>query len=646
MAQIDQRQMLPMGAVLDRRYRIIKYLASGGFGNTYVAEDMRLGGQVAVKEFFMRGTNHRSTDGTTVEVSNDTNTPVFNTQLKKFQREARRIFELRNDHIIHVSDLFDANGTSYYIMDLVKGTSLAEQTRQQPLSEQDARDVILQVLDALEAMHDAGLYHLDVKPGNIMRNDRGHCTLIDFGASKQLTADERNTLSSSTMAYTPGYAPLEQVAQQSKNIGPWTDFFALGATLYRLVTGDPPPEVDSDDTDADGRQFPYPPTVSDSLRHAISTLMNPSRRMRPKSAAEVRKLLEQMPQPVPSPPPEPPVPPKEETVITDPTPSSKEEKTNFTPTSEPFPDVPEKTIPPQEPPASPVSSQNEKTSLSSMSERLDENQSPSRKKSKYALWGALAALGLILFIILLSKGCGGEKLPAPPVEEEYALPAAAVYTAGDVDFYMVPVSGGTFTMGDEQGEDDEKPVHEVTLSDYEIGQTEVTQELWETVMGSNPSYFRGAQRPVDNVSWDDCQEFILRLNEMTGENFRLPTEAEWEYAARGGYSSSYSYSGSDDIDAVAWYDGNSGGETHEVGQKMHNELGIYDMSGNVWEWCQDWCGDYNYSPETNPQGPSSASYRVSRGGGWYSYARRCRVAFRFHLTPGYRNYYLGLRLAR
>ena len=287
MSHINQ-QMLPMGTVLDNRYRIIRYLASGGFGNTYVAEDTRLGGQVAVKEFFMRGTNHRSADGTTVEVSNDTNTPVFKTQLEKFKREARRIFELRNDHIIHVSDLFDANNTSYYIMDFVKGTSLANQT----LPEDDALDVILQVLDALDTMHKAGLYHLDVKPGNIMRDTNGHCTLIDFGASKQLSADERNTLSSSTMAYTPGYAPLEQTAQQSKDIGPWTDFYALGATLYRMVTGNTPPEVSVTDSAPDGRQFPYPKTVSTTLRHIISTLMNPIYTLRAQTTDEVRALLD------------------------------------------------------------------------------------------------------------------------------------------------------------------------------------------------------------------------------------------------------------------------------------------------------------------------------------------------------------------
>lgn len=284
--------MLPMGTVLDNRYRIVRYLASGGFGNTYVAEDSRLGGEVAIKEFFIRGTNHRSEDRTTVDVSNADNRELFDVQLGKFKREASRIFKLHNDHIIHVFDLFDANGTSYYVMDLVKGTSLAEQVRQQPLSETEARDVIMQVLDALKTIHANGLYHLDIKPGNIMRDTDGHCTLIDFGASKQLTAEERSTYSSSLMAYTPGYAAIEQIAQQTKNIGPWTDIYALGATFYCLLTGKRPPEVDADDTAPDGRQFSYPAGVSERSRCAISAMMNPSRRLRPQSAEEVIALLD------------------------------------------------------------------------------------------------------------------------------------------------------------------------------------------------------------------------------------------------------------------------------------------------------------------------------------------------------------------
>ncbi len=223
-------------------------------------------------------------------------------------------------------------------------------------------------------------------------------------------------------------------------------------------------------------------------------------------------------------------------------------------------------------------------------------------------------------------------------------------TVNGVSFEMVYVEGGSFNMGatTEQGseaESDEKPVHSVTLSDYYIGRCEVTQELWEAVMGSNPSYFKGAQKPVESVSWNDCQEFVSRLNSLTGRTFRLPTEAEWEYAARGGNKSlHYKYSGSGNIGNVAWYFDNSGSSTHAVGTRTANELGIYDMSGNVREWCSDWYGDYSAGAQTNPQGPSSGSRRVLRGGSWFSDAGCCQVSYRSATIPDINGSNHGLRL--
>ena len=216
---------------------------------------------------------------------------------------------------------------------------------------------------------------------------------------------------------------------------------------------------------------------------------------------------------------------------------------------------------------------------------------------------------------------------------------------------MVKVEAGTFMMGatsemQDDPFDDEKPVHQVTLTnDYYMGKYEVTQALWQAVMGSNPSKFKGDDFPVDQVSWNDCQEFIGKLNGLTGKKFRLPTEAEWEYAARGGKKNcGYQYSGSSNISDVAWYDGNSGNKTHPVGMKQANELGIYDMTGNVDEWCQDWYGSYVSSPQTNPIGANSGSKRVSRGGCWYYTAWICRSSFRDRNTPDCRISGLGLRL--
>ncbi len=219
-----------------------------------------------------------------------------------------------------------------------------------------------------------------------------------------------------------------------------------------------------------------------------------------------------------------------------------------------------------------------------------------------------------------------------------------------ISIEMVKVEAGSFNMGAtpemENPYDSEKPVHRVTLTNnYYIGKYEVTQALWQAVMGSNPSYFKGDDLPVEKVSWDDCQDFISKLNAMTGKRFRLPTEAEWEYAARGGKKSQgYQYSGSNTLDNVAWYHDNSGSKTHAVGTKQPNELGIYDMTGNVSEWCQDRYGDYSGVPQTNPTGSVDGKFRVNRGGSWMFFARFCRSSFHSSNSSDDREEYLGLRL--
>ena len=268
--------------------------------------------------------------------------------------------------------------------------------------------------------------------------------------------------------------------------------------------------------------------------------------------------------------------------------------------------------------------------------------------SKSILFAPL--LSLLLGGVLVVS-CGDDDAQTSSSDQNGGTPAFdgkdKVYTVNGVSFKMIAVKGGTFQMGSDDGYEWEKPVHQVTLSDYYIGETEVTQELWSAVMGSNPSEFPGnMQRPVEMVSWNDCQTFISRLNELTGETFRLPTEAQWEYAARGGNKAQGRlYSGSDAIDDVAWYYDNSGGMTHPVKTKAPNELGIYDMTGNVYEWCSDWYGSYSSAAQTDPTGPSTGSYRVGRGGSWDSYALYCRVADRNFIGPAYSFNGLDLLLA-
>jgi formylglycine-generating enzyme required for sulfatase activity len=224
---------------------------------------------------------------------------------------------------------------------------------------------------------------------------------------------------------------------------------------------------------------------------------------------------------------------------------------------------------------------------------------------------------------------------------------------GDID--MVFVMGGIFTMGctGEQSDCDdvEKPAHKVTVSNFYIGKYEVTQKQWREIMGNNPSKFKNCDNcPVERVSWNKVQKFILKLNQKTGKTYRLPTEAEWEYTARGGASTGSAratqYAGSNNIDDVAWYLENSGGKTHPVGQKQPNELSIYDMSGNVREWCSDWYYSdyYDNSPRNNPKGPPSSSRRVNRGGSWKNSVKRCRVGYRFNYAPIDRYSSVGFRL--
>lgn len=243
-----------------------------------------------------------------------------------------------------------------------------------------------------------------------------------------------------------------------------------------------------------------------------------------------------------------------------------------------------------------------------------------------------------------------------------------IISIGNISFAMIRVDGGSFTMGatkeqESDGDPSESPAHQVTLSSFHIGETEVTQELWEAIMGNNPSSFKGPKLPVDHINWNDCQLFINKLNQQTGLSFRLPTEAEWEFAARGGNKNRNSkFSGSNDVEAVAWFWKNSGkkrlnGEwnyskirpnncmPHNVKSKKANELGLYDMSGNLWEWVEDWSGDYTPSAQNNPKGPISGDWRVIRGGGWDSESSDCRVSRRRDYSPEGRSNFLGLRIA-
>lgn len=242
------------------------------------------------------------------------------------------------------------------------------------------------------------------------------------------------------------------------------------------------------------------------------------------------------------------------------------------------------------------------------------------------------------------------KNPHPISQTNSAMEVAHIDSTTDME--LICVAGGCFEMGDifGDGRPDEKPAHEVCLSDFYIGKYQITQGQWNKVMGENPSNFsnRGDNCPVEQVSWNDVQEFIRTLNAQSGKNYRLPTEAEWEYAARSGGKAEKWAGTSNELSLgdYAWCSDNSGNKTHPVGKKKPNSLGIYDMTGNIWEWCSDWYGDeyYGESPRDNPGGPSSGSERVLRGGSWYFNSFYARTSYRSAIEPDYRYNYLGFRL--
>ena len=297
---INNASMLKVGTILRGTYRIDSYLSSGGFGNTYVATNIEFDERVAIKEFFMKGVTQRDDNQTTVSVSNLENTNSFQEQKEKFKKEARRLRKLQNEHIVKVHDMFDENGTAYYVMDYVDGENLSERLKRtgRPMTESEVRLILPQILDALKAVHNEGFCHLDIKPSNIMLEKGGKIKLIDFGASKQLGANGTLTTNAPTaFAQTPGYAPREQMEQNLDKIGPWTDIYALGATLYNLLTNKRPPmptDIDDDMSEDKHLALPFPESVG-GLKFLVLQMMKTNRLQRPQKidAIDVEKEKEQ-----------------------------------------------------------------------------------------------------------------------------------------------------------------------------------------------------------------------------------------------------------------------------------------------------------------------------------------------------------------
>ena len=644
-------------------------LGQGGFGITYKAEKVKLKKHVVLKELFINDKCDRNEDGKTVYVLSN-NRSLFEYHKNRFLREAQRIASLSNQHIVQVHDVFEENETVYYEMDFIEGESLADMLKRtgKPLEENEVRKILNQMLDALNYIHglEPPLCHLDIKPGNIMMKNDGNVVLIDFGSSKYVSNDKKET-SSTSVAYTPGFAPIEQMEANLEKMGPWTDFYSLGATVYCLLKCNKPvaPSVIDEDHTPDKKvSIPLPSSVSEQMRQLVVWMMAVKRDKRPQSVEQIRQFLNNGTRGY-----------------------GAEEGTNY---KRGFGQANQ-----QNSPGSSGSSSHKHQENNELPGRRSEEEgktafykngpnnpkAPQKDKPKktptwlYFLVFALTfACVFFLGKMLLKPNSENEEntdsvstpavidtdtvakpvLPDEPVPENGEK--FAINVGGGVSVDMIFVEGGTFAMGatTDQGDsikDNVKPRHNVTLDHYYIGETEVTQELWEAVMGYNHSENEGPTNPVENVSWDECQEFISKLNEKTKYNFRLPTEAEWEYAARGGKNGKPTmFAGGDYLEDTGWYEETSYC-TNPMRGRSYNELRLYDMSGNVWEFCQDYYdpGYYKKSPSKNPcnttKGQGKKGNRVARGGAWNVDETRCQVSYRISYVPTACGDNLGLRLA-
>ena len=678
MEEKTMKNVLARGTVLrrgKRPYEIVKVLGAGGFGITYLAKGKveNITMNFAVKEFFMGSLCER--EGSTMCYSKPVSDDV-EAGKRSFLAEARRLSGLgvAHDNLVCINEAFEENNTAYYVMEYVAGKSMRQHFTH-PFGEEEALKIMKPVLSALSKLHANRITHLDIKPDNILLKQEDDGTvrpvITDFGLSKHYNQKGSATSQVHLLACSPGYAPLEQYSTTVlSQFTPQIDVYAAAATLFYLLTGKDPKEAA--EISRSWIEQELQPVASEGTRSAILAAMRKDKDDRTGSIAEFAKRLgleiggshggtvmissekrhtisidwrgiwkkAALPlaacaavalgvivvQNVPS------CSKSSGELIAEDTTAADSSKVVATDISK-FVET----------------SDNVKSETASVDvvQLVEVAQDVPKKEEK--LVDKKLAVGL------KTKFSNGLK---PRWSRRITVAQGAVLE--NLVAKMVKVKGGTFTMGAtaEQGSDpsdDEKPAHRVTLSDYYIGKYEVTQAEWEAVMGEKPTsdgynwtseYGIGGNYPAYYISWNDCDAFIRKLNEMTGLNFKLPTEAQWEFAARGGNKSrGYKFSGGDYIDR-------SGRKTHPVGDKQANELGLHDMSGNVYEWCSDRYGKsyYSSSPQLDPIGPGSGLDRVLRGGSWLtalviSGGSANRVTSRYHsaVTSRYNSH--GMRLA-
>lgn len=522
------------------KYIIENKIGEGGFGITYLALQSGLNRRVCIKEYFLSGKCVRATHARTVLVQGESE-GIFEKYRQSFVREAKMLAGLHHPNIVEVLDVFDENNTSYMVMNYIEGRSILDIVNSRGrLPYPEVVNYIAQISNAIGYIHDRHILHRDIKPDNIMITADYKAILIDFGSARDFEQDKTQV---QTSILTPGYAPPEQYTAKSRK-GSYTDIYAIGATMYFMLTGQPPLESASRLTEQMTSPKELVPEIPEEANRTILKAMQLKAENRHQT---IQDFMDDLRNVRPS-------------VLVDETIGGK--TTNRIPW--------------------PV----------------------------FAIAGGIIAI-LIGFLVFPSK----EEVPVDTKPVEYKT---YDFIGGNV-YPMIKVDGGSFVMGSNDIDDDDCPPHKVTLSDFYIGQFEVSQGLWEKIMGDNPSDYIPEDDyksyPVENVGFEEVMEFIARLNKKTGKRFSLPTEAQWEFAARGGTKSNNTFFSGSDYPNTVWY--NNDRPFKIKFDSSINELGLYQMSGNVAEWCADYYDADFYTlsqSSTNPINMNPDAYHVIRGG--------------------------------
>jgi len=627
------------GVVLVEQYEILKVLGQGGFGITYLAKDLRLDQQVAIKEFLPESIAVRGNDATTVRPKSKSHVDDFKNFKDRFLDEARTLARFKHANMVRIQNYFETGGTTYFAMEYEEGESLdAKLTRVGKLKEKDALNLVLPLLNGLEVLHKAGMIHRDIKPANIYIRTDGSPVLLDFGAARSDAGSGGKTTMTSML--TPGYAPIEQYYTDAKQQGPWTDIYGMGGVLYRCITGRRVVEASSRSA-ARLRDKPDPMKLASVVAHkryheyflyAIDHALMVLGEERPQNVTEWRKELTGKTPP--------PIPMNLDPDLVQEQPGAREGKTQMTSTDLSIGGLNVKT---QRKPVAKKKTQLRKkkqnTQFGKTTRRGANTQiGQTATKSRKGLWGML---GLAACAII----GGGVYWKF----EIYDKSRPWIDPLTKMPFVYVP--GGCFSMGspaEEKGRYEDEHPHQACVEGMWLSQYETTQAAWQKVMKSNPAAFkRGSQYPVERVSYYDVQKFLKRLNKKSEYSFRLPTEAEWEYAARGGVQTAYywgKFAGRNKANCGGCKTQWSNVSSAEVGTFEANAFKLYDMLGNVQEWT---CSAVNKSYDGSEKRCSdNAIKRVLRGGSWSNDAQDARSAYRDSQTSSYRHSTIGFRLLR